>query len=146
MKLRNGFTLVELLVAIAVLTVLVSIAIPRYNEIIATARGSQILANMQECETVCNIYYTRNGAFPENINELVGIHIASWPKPPSGLAIIEKSDGSKLQIYVRTTKYIYVKPIENAELYTKIGRITLGGMTIEEILSTSESSLTLTDG
>ena len=40
---------------------------------------------------------------------------------------------------------LYIKPGSGSELDVRIGRVTLGGMTIEEILSTSEESLTLTD-
>ena len=45
----------------------------------------------------------------------------------------------------QATNYDYVKPGSGSELDIRVGRVTLGGMTIEEILSTSATNLTLVD-
>ena len=144
-KQKRGFTLVELVVVIAILGVLAGIVIPRFINTIKIARGSKIIADINACESAVNIYYSRNGVFPESTDSLVGNYLADWPKPPIGSAILKKLDGSDLNLEVQASSYVYTKPAEKVELSTRIGRITLGGKTIEDLLSYSESRITLTD-
>ena len=142
---RNGFTIVELIVVIAILAVLAGIAIPRFMNTTKVAHGSKIIADINACESAVNIYYSRNGVFPENSDSLVGNYLAAWPKPPIGGAVLKKLDDSDLDLEVQASSYVYAKPADNAELSTRTGRITLGGKTIDEILSTSATSMTLSD-
>ena len=144
-NLRAGFTLVELLVVIAILGILAGLAIPRFVNANMSARGSKILADMNACESAVNIYYTKTGNFPEDIDTLVALYLASWPKPPIGSALVKKHDNNDLMLDVQATKYDYVKPGSGSELDIRVGRVTLGGMTIEQILSTSATNLTLID-
>ena len=80
-NLRAGFTLVELIVVIAVLGVLAGIAIPRFVNANMAARGSKILADMNACESAINIYYVKNGDYPLNTENLISSYMANWPKP-----------------------------------------------------------------
>jgi len=144
-NLRAGFTLVELLVVIAILGILAGLAIPRFVNANMSARGSKILADMNACESAVNIYYTKTGNFPEDIDTLVALYLASWPKPPIGSALVKKHDNNDLTLDVQATNYAYVKPETGSELNTRVGRVTLGGMTIEEILSAPGESLILKD-
>lgn len=145
MKRSNGFTLVELIVATAVLGILAGIAVPRFMNAAISARGATIVADMHACEAAINIYYSRNSIFPDDINSLLGTHISVWPEPPLGKALIKKNNGSDLEIDNQATSYVYIKPATGSELDIRVGRITLGGMTIDEILSAPGESLTLTD-
>ena len=141
---KNGFTLIELALVIAVLGILAGIAIPRFVNANMSARGSKILADINACESAVNTYYAKTGNFPAGTETIAASYLANWPKPPSGKALVKKYDNNDLILDVQSTKYAYVKPT-SSELDVRVGRITLGGMTIEEILSTSEESLTLTD-
>ena len=145
LKRSKGFTLLELVVVIAILAVLAGVAVPRFVNANMAARGSKILADMNACESAINIYYTKNGIFPADSKTIVDSNLATWPKPPVGSALIKKHDNDELIVDVKATGYVYNVPETGSELDTRIGRVTLGGMTVEDLLSSSESSLTLTD-
>lgn len=142
MRNCKGFTLVELVVVIAVLAILAGISIPRIANTIGMAHGSKIIADMHSCESAVNIYYSRNGFFPDNTEALVGSHLAVWPKPSHGKAIINKNDGSELELTINASSYVYVKPTVT-ELSEKVGCVKLGGKTIQDLLTASEIILTL---
>lgn len=62
MKSRKGFTLVELVVVIAILGVLAAVAIPAVVGIISNAGKSKEAGNAHELEKACKNYYTMVGA------------------------------------------------------------------------------------
>jgi prepilin-type N-terminal cleavage/methylation domain-containing protein len=64
MTKNKGFTLIELVVVIAILGILAGIAIPRFMDATATARGARILADMRTLDSVATMYYARAGTYP----------------------------------------------------------------------------------
>lgn len=67
---KNGFTLIELVVVIAVLGILAGIAIPRFMEAQAAAKGAKILANLRALDSAAGIYIMQKGKIP-TITELI---------------------------------------------------------------------------
>lgn len=53
---RQGFTLVELVIVIAILGILSGIAIPRYLDMKEEAIGGRILADMRTIESAASIH------------------------------------------------------------------------------------------
>lgn len=66
-------------------------------------------------------------------------------KPTISNALVKRHDNNNLTLDVQATNSAYVKAGSGSKLDTRVGRVTLGGMTIEEILSTSATNLTLVD-
>jgi prepilin-type N-terminal cleavage/methylation domain-containing protein len=88
-KKTQGFTLIELVVVIAILGILAGIAIPRFLDAQATARGAKILADMRTLESAV----TQNNTIPIGNTDLSILttgtkkYIAAIPAVPSGKAI-----------------------------------------------------------
>ena len=61
---RSGFTLIELVVVIAILGILAGIAIPRVMDMTARARGAEIVANLRTIDSAIALYITKTGKVP----------------------------------------------------------------------------------
>ena len=96
-KGKKGFTLIELVIVIAILGILAGIAIPRFLDATATARGARIVADLRTIDSAIVIYNAKTGSLPtapkqistaataETPNNLQ--LLAVWPKPTTGSAI-----------------------------------------------------------
>ena len=75
---RSAFTLVELLVVIAVIAVLVAILIPAVNAAREHARRTQCLANQRSLAMAMITYAKENNGLPGALNQLGTTPIHSW--------------------------------------------------------------------
>ena len=83
---KKGFTLLELLVVLAILAILIAIAVPVYKNQKEKAARTAHNANVRVLETALESYRQDNGKLPDklDINELVrGGYIKSVPKVPA---------------------------------------------------------------
>ncbi|BAG07973.1 prepilin-type N-terminal cleavage/methylation domain-containing protein [Finegoldia magna] len=82
---KKGFTLLELLVVLAILAILIAIAVPVYKNQKEKAAITAHNANVRVLETAVESYRQDNdGKLPGNLQELVkGEYIKSVPKVPA---------------------------------------------------------------
>jgi len=66
---RRGFTLVELVIVIAILGILALYALPKYQGVIKEARSSEAKAQLGSVRSALGIYYAKNhGVFPATLD------------------------------------------------------------------------------
>jgi general secretion pathway protein G len=68
---RRGFTLIELMIVMAVITVLVSIAVPMYQKSIMRSKESVLKSNLFTMRTVIDEYTYDKGKAPQALQDLV---------------------------------------------------------------------------
>lgn len=89
---KKGFTLLELLVVLAILAILIAIAVPVYKGQKEKAAITAHNANVRVLETAVESYRQDKGEYPKKIKELVdGKYIKIAPKIPSGAVKDSKS-------------------------------------------------------
>ncbi|MEQ1686935.1 MAG: type II secretion system protein [Burkholderiaceae bacterium] len=66
-----GFTMIELVVVMAVLGLLLSIALPRYIDSLARGREHVLVHNLAQLREAIDRHYGDRGAYPDRLEDLV---------------------------------------------------------------------------
>jgi type II secretion system protein G len=93
--IEGGFTLVELMVVVAVIGVLSTIAIPLYVNVQARGRVAKAQADSRSLASAVSVYGAHMGQIPSTLNQLTtvatnahghraGPFIGTVPAPPGG--------------------------------------------------------------
>ena len=65
MKKQQGFTLIELMIAVAIIGILAAVAIPQYQDYTARAQVSEAVTLLGGLKTPVIDHYTMNGVYPD---------------------------------------------------------------------------------
>lgn len=138
-KNKKGFTLIELVVVIAILGILAGLAIPRFMDATATARGARIVADMRTIDSAIMIYNAKTGSLPSNEDDLTENDpdnkkhklLAAWPAPPQGTAKVTTITGKEKTITVAADAVYTLNATEDDD---HEGRAELDEKTVDEIL------------
>ena len=68
---RAGFTIIELMIVMAVITILVSIAVPYYQKTLIRSKESLLRSNLFTLRTVIDEYTIDKGKAPQSLEDLV---------------------------------------------------------------------------
>ena len=62
---KKGFTLIELMIALAIIAILAAIAIPQYNKYVARTQVAEAFALLGPVKQALTLYHQENGDFPD---------------------------------------------------------------------------------
>ena len=83
-KNKKGFTLIELMIVVAIIGVLAAIAIPRFAQMLEKARDGSTKGNLGSIRSAIAIYYGDNeGVWPVNISINFGSYLSAMPPAKS---------------------------------------------------------------
>lgn len=73
-QMPSGFTLIEILVVLAIIALLLTLAVPRYFHSIETSKEAVLRENLHTVRDTIDKFYGDTGRYPENLDEMVERH------------------------------------------------------------------------
>ena len=96
MKLtKKGFTLVEIMIVVAIIAILAAVAIPNFVKYRRNAQATSCIANLKQIQTAKEQWMMANGKPPASLSEISGPanYIKSTPVCPANGSYTIGSDG-----------------------------------------------------
>ncbi len=88
-KENKGFTLIEMMIVVAIIAILTAIALPKFNESLAMANTARVQADLQSLDTAIAMYRVQNDTVPQTIADLSDYIDVDNIKAPTGDVYID---------------------------------------------------------
>lgn len=100
MKTQKGFTLIELMIVVAIVGILAAVAIPAYQDYIKRSKISEVGATAAACKTSVAEFYQANNVMPANADQ-AGCSVPAGTAASQYVESIAVANTGLIQVEVR---------------------------------------------
>jgi len=96
MKLKKGFTLVEIMIVVAIIAILAAVAIPNFIKYRRNAQAASCITNLKQIQSAKEQWLMANGSVPAELSKISGTtdkYIKTTPVCPAGGEYTIGADG-----------------------------------------------------
>jgi type IV pilus assembly protein PilA len=105
MPRQSGFTLIELMIVIAIIGILAALAIPQYQDFTTRAKLANVLAMADPIKTALSVTHQETGSFPKTANDWAAIGLEGAPEPTREVSDIQFEAGTgAIQLTLQNVK------------------------------------------
>ena len=97
-KAKKGFTLIELMIVVAILGILAAIAIPTYMDYTKRAKVSEAISLLSGIGNAIAEYHTSQGQMPGNLTEVGGAKTSRYVKSMNSTAPVSTANGAYVAV------------------------------------------------
>jgi len=137
-KAQKGFTLIELMIVVAIIGILASIAIPAYQGYITKAKFQDIVSGAAAVETAVAMCLQENAGLAsacDSAGELIGINIVASKEATAAYAIAASGSGVSVSATAKPSagSYTYINTAvsttgDTQVVWTQTGSCEAAGM------------------
>jgi type IV pilus assembly protein PilA len=102
-KAQQGFTLIELMIVVAIIGILAAVAIPAYQDYVVKAKLAKVQSTLDPLKTAIAMYYQEQGSFVAVGNPWASLGLSGSPTLPTEATAIDVTAGTNA-IVVSLTK------------------------------------------
>ena len=129
-KVQQGFTLIELMIVVAIIGILAAIAIPAYQDFTIRSKVTELINAAGVCKTSVGEYYQSKGTLPADATtagcSTVGTANSAPPTVAAGVITVTAAGGLATQLSGNTSGAdLFYTPTDSA------GKLVAGGAPIQ---------------
>lgn len=110
---RNGFTLIEVLIVVAIIGILTTILIANYNQARENSRDKIRRSELKELQLAIELYKSQYSSYPPDLTALVPTFVASVPTDPSGGSYTFNSNSTSYKLMTSNVESLFITSFDD---------------------------------
>ncbi|WP_105169208.1 pilin [Pseudoalteromonas sp. T1lg23B] len=143
---QGGFTLIELMIVVAIIGILSAVALPAYQDYVARSQASEAVSLSAGAKTALAEYYQINGAFPTattapSLEDLAATGTYSALEVQAGGTIVVTMDATKAVSALQGETFTFTAvTTDNAFKWTCVSSLTDANLVPQGCTATAAST------